>query len=112
MSGFAYLYIDQGTDFNHIINITDDVTNDAIDIAGFNVAAQMRRGYYSKTPSGNLVCTISNSGEGEITLSMTAANTANLKPGRHVFDVRTIDTNNNTSRILEGIITVNPSVTK
>jgi hypothetical protein len=109
MTGFAYLYIDQGANFNHIINLSDDVTNDYLDVT---VQAQMRRGYYSRNPSGNLTCTITDAANGEITLSMTAANTANLKPGRHVFDIKTTDDDNVISRILEGIITVNPSVTR
>jgi hypothetical protein len=112
MTGFAYLYIDQGADFNHIINLTDEVTNDYLDVTDFTVQAQMRRGFYSRNPSGNITCSITDAGNGEITLSMTSANTSNLKPGRHVFDIKTIDTEDTVSRILEGIITVNPSVTR
>ena len=42
----------------------------------------------------------------------SGANTANIKPGRYVFDVITIDTFNTKNRVLEGTITVTPSVTK
>lgn len=112
MTGFIYLYIDQGADFNHTISLSDEVTNDPLDIDGFEVEAQMRRGPYSKNPSGNLVCQVTDATNGEITMSMSSANTANLKPGRHVFDVKTTSSENIVSRILEGIITVNPSVTR
>lgn len=112
MTSFVYLYIDQGADFNHIINLSDEVTNDYLDIEGFSVQAQMRRGYYSRNQSGNIACSITDASNGEITLSMTAANTANLKTGRHVFDIKTTDDDDRVSRILEGIITVNPSVTR
>ena len=45
-------------------------------------------------------------------MSMTPANTANIKPGRYVFDVITTDSSNNKNRVLEGIITVTPSCTR
>jgi hypothetical protein len=112
MSAYVELYLDQGTTFNNIINLTDDVTNTPINVSGYVVSSQMRRSYYSANISANITCTLSNVANGEITLTMTAANTANIKPGRYLFDVIAIDTSNNTSRILEGIITVTPSITK
>lgn len=112
MAAYVELYVDQGTTFNNIINITDDVTNTPINIAGYTITSQLRRSYYSANITANITCAISNVANGEIVMSMTAANTANIKPGRYVFDVLTVDTYNSTSRILEGIITVTPSVTK
>ena len=112
MAAYVELYIDQGTTFNNIINLTDDVTNTPINVSGYVVTSQMRRSYYSANISANITCTLSNVANGEITMSITAANTANIKPGRYLFDVKTLDTYNQTSRILEGIITVSPSITK
>ena len=112
MSAYVELYIDQGTSFNNVINLTDDVTNTPINIAGYTAISQLRRSYYSANASANITCTITNASNGELTLSMTAANTANLKPGRYVFDVKTVDELNTTSRVLEGIITVTPQVSK
>lgn len=112
MAAYVELYLDQGTTFNNIINLTDDVTNTPINVSGYVVTSQMRRSYYSANISANITCTLSNVANGEITMSMTAANTANIKPGRYLFDVKTLDSYNNTSRILEGIITVSPCITK
>lgn len=112
MSAYVELYIDQGTTFNNVINLTDDVTNTPINIAGYTATSQLRRSYYSTNASANITCTITNAANGELTLSMTASNTANLKPGRYVFDVKTVDTSNTTSRVLEGVITVTPQVSK
>lgn len=112
MAAYVELYIDQGSTFNNIINLTDDVTNSPINVSGYIVTSQMRRSYYSANISANISCVLSNVANGEITMSMTAANTANIKPGRYVFDVKAIDTYNSTSRILEGVITIIPSVTK
>ena len=111
MSAYVELYLDQGTTFNNIINLTDDVTNTPIDISGYTITSQMRRSYYSANISANITCTLSNVANGEVVMSMTPANTANIKPGRYVFDVITTDSSNNKNRVLEGIITVTPSVT-
>lgn len=112
MAAFVELYIDQGTTFNNVINITDDVTNAAINIYGYTATSQMRRSYYSANISANITCTITNASNGELTMSMTSANTANIKAGRYVFDLKVTDTANTTSRILEGIVNITPQVTK
>jgi hypothetical protein len=112
MSAYVELFLDQGTTFNNVINLTDDVTNTPINISGYTATSQLRRSYYSANASANITCTITNAANGELTLSMTPANTANLKPGRYVFDVKTVDGSNTTSRVLEGVITVTPQVSK
>ena len=112
MAGFVELYIDQGSSFTNIINLTDDITNVSINTSGYTVISQMKRSYYSANASANITCTITNPSNGEITMTMTAGETANIKAGRYVFDVKTIDAYSSTSRILEGIITVLPQVSK
>ena len=112
MAAYIELVIDQGTTFNNIINITDDVTNAAVNVSGYSFESQIRRSYYSANITANITCSINNAANGEVTMNMTAANTANIKPGRYVFDVKSIDTFDVVNRILEGIITINPSVTK
>lgn len=112
MAAYAELYLDQGTTFNNVINLTDDVTNAYINVAGYTVRSQMRRSYFSANASANITCTITDAANGEITMSMTAANTALLKAGRYLYDLEVVDVAGNTSRILEGIITVTPEVTR
>ena len=112
MAAYIELVIDQGTTFNNIINITDDVTNAAVNVSGYSFESQIRRSYYSANITANIICTITNASNGEVTMSISASNTANIKPGRYVFDVKSTDDLNAVSRILEGIITINPSVTK
>jgi hypothetical protein len=53
-----------------------------------------------------------NAANGDVRFSLNAASTANIKAGRYVFDIKQINTSNVTSRMFEGIITVNPQVTK
>ena len=110
MAAYVELYMDQGATFNNVINITDDVTNTPVNVSGYTVTSQMRRSYYSVNATANIVCTITDASNGEVTMSLSAANTANIKAGRYLFDVKTVDTLDVVSRILEGIITVTPQV--
>lgn len=104
--------IGQGTTFNNIIYMTDDSTNDVINTYGYSVSSQIRRSYYSANISANMTCTFSNTANGELTISMGANTTANLRAGRYVFDVVVTDTSNVITRLVEGIITITPSVTR
>ena len=50
---------------------------------------------------------------GKVTISLTAAQTAAVKAGRYVYDVEITGTSPvETLRVLEGLITVTPEVTK
>lgn len=112
MASYVELFIDQGTTFKNTINLTDDTTNVAINVYGYSVSSQIRRSYYSANITANITCNISNVSNGEITMSITSANTTNIKAGRYVFDVVTLDPLNVKTRVLEGIISINPQVTK
>lgn len=112
MAGYVELFLDQGATFNSVINIVDDMTNTPLDLTNFEVQSQMRRSYYSSSPSANIKCVVSNASNGEITMSMTAANTSNIKAGRYLFDLKTTDSDGNVNRAIEGIITVTPNVTR
>jgi nucleoside-triphosphatase THEP1 len=112
MAAYVELYMDQGSDFNSVIQLTDDLTNEDINVAGYIVTSQLRRSYYSANASASLVCSITDAASGEITLSLAAANTANLKPGRYLFDVKLVDEVGVTSRPVEGIIEVLPQVSR
>jgi len=112
MAAYVELYMDQGTTFRNVINLTDDLTNSYINVSGYQVRSQMRRSYYSANATANLVCTITDSANGEISITLAAANTSNIKAGRYLFDLETVDRSNITVRVLEGIITVTPEITR
>ena len=71
----------------------------------------MRKSYYS-TSNTIITSTITGNANGEITLSMTAANTANLTPGRYVYDLLITSPTSVKTRVVEGIATILPSVTR
>jgi len=110
MAGYAELTIEQGADFNTTINVNDG-TGAAQNLTSYTAAAQMRKSYYSTT-ANSFTVTISNAGAGEITMAMTSANTANLTAGRYFYDLVMTSGSNIKTRVVEGIVTVLPSVTR
>lgn len=112
MAAYVELIIDQGATFNNVINLSDDITNSNVNISGYVVRSQMRRSYYSANATANITCTITNATQGEITMNLNANTTANIKAGRYLFDLETVDTLGTVSRVLEGIITVTPGITR
>lgn len=111
MADYVELYIDQGADFESTIVLQDDVTNLLQNVEGYVVTGTMRRSLLSPNTSGTLVCTITDTSSGEILISMNASNTANLRTGTHLFDIKT-RINSKYERLIEGIIIVTPSITK
>lgn len=112
MAAYVELFMDQGANFNNVINLSDDITNASLNIQGYQVRSQMRRSYYSANATANIVCNVTDFANGEITMSMTAANTALIRAGRYLFDLETVNRDGITNRVLEGIVTVTPRITK
>jgi hypothetical protein len=71
----------------------------------------MRKSYYA-TSYKIITSTITGTANGEITLSMTSANTANLTPGRSVFDLLITAPDSTKTRVIEGIVVISPGVTQ
>jgi hypothetical protein len=103
------LFIDQGTDYSTSINLTDDDDN-IVSLTGYTAQGQIRKTYSSST-SVSFTVSIT-AATGTVTLQLTAVQTANIVAGRYVYDVFVTDSGNTTSRILEGIVTITPRVTR
>lgn len=110
MAAFSEIVVEQGTTFSTTINV-EDSQGSAVNLFGFVAASQIRKSYYSST-ANNFTATITGTANGEITLSMTAANTANLTPGRALYDLLITSPVGVKTRVIEGIVTITPSVTR
>jgi hypothetical protein len=109
MATKANIVVDQGTTFSTSINLTDDDGN-PVDLTGYTGRSQMRK-HYTSTNSQSFSVSL-NSQQGSITLSMSANQTSNIVPGRYVYDVEIASGANVISRVVEGIVTVTPEVTR
>lgn len=105
----ANLVIDQGNDFVANIDLSDP-TGAVYDLSGYTVAAQMRKNYASS--SATSFGSSHNSNGGQITLTLSHATTETLDPGRYLYDVEITSSGGTKTRVVEGIVTVTPGITR
>jgi len=110
LAEYVELSIEQGTTFSTTINVNES-DGTAKDLSTYSARSQMRKSYYSSSAKDFTMVKTDSAG-GEITMSMTAANTSNLTPGRWVYDVEIEDSGGVVTRIFEGIVVVMPGVTR
>ena len=109
MATKANLVIDQGSTFSSDLSLTDE-NGDPLVLDGYTANSQIRR-WYSSTNAAATFTTSINTSSAVITLTLTANQTSSLVAGRYVYDVEISD-GTEVSRIVEGIVTVTPQVTR
>lgn len=114
-AGYQDQYIEKGTDFVSQLTLKDSYGS-PYDLSYFSVNSVAKISYISSNVALQFTSDIIDAANGVIQLSANAATTANVVPnyvGRLVYDVVITDTNSGAkSRVLEGQITVSPSVTQ
>lgn len=105
----ANLVIDQGTDYSTSISLQND-TGESANLVGYTANAQIRK-TYSSSNAHTFTATVDDTA-GIIILSLTDTQTANITAGRYVYDVYVTDDVGVVSRIVEGIVTITPRVTR
>lgn len=108
---YAELTVDQGTTFESTIDLVGD-DGAAINVAGYIFNGQVRKSYYSTKVAANITISVTNTANGNLMISIPANTTANIKAGRYLYDIKMKDSSNVVTRIVEGIITITPQVTK
>ena len=111
MAAYVEITIEQGANLTSTVTV-NDTQGDSVNLTTYSASAQLRKSYYSSS-ANTLTATITGNANGQITLSMTAANTSNLTPGRYVYDlIIRNSTDNSVTRVVEGTAVVLPSVTR
>jgi hypothetical protein len=100
--------IDQGATFSTSFLFLN-ADGDPIDFTSYTANSQMRKAYSSST-AHDFTVALANSGQ--ITISMSANTTGAITAGRYVYDVEVQDTSGIRTRMVEGIATVTPQVTR
>ena len=109
MATKANLVIDQGSTFSSDLYLTDENGSPLI-LDGYSANSQVRKWYTSANASASFT-TFINVSSASINLTLSANQTSNLVAGRYVYDVE-INNGSTVSRVVEGIITVTPQVTR
>jgi hypothetical protein len=110
-AGYSELFLEQGATFNTSITL-DDVNGSPFNLVNYSASSQMRKSYYSTSAAATFTISTGDSpNQGVIYLNLDSANTANIYPGRYVYDVYVTDSLSRV-RVLEGIVNVTPQATK
>lgn len=102
--------IDQGSDFSVNLDLTNETTEQPIDLTGYTGRAQFRKSVYSTNSTSFGVNLGGNTGV--LTLSLPAASSSNVYPGRYLYDIEIVSPSNTVTRVVEGIVTITPEITK
>ena len=98
MASISNIFIDQGATFTTTVTVTD-ANDSAVNLSGYSVAAQIRKSHQSTSSVA-------------FTASVSPTQTATLEAGRFVYDVVITASGGTKTRVVEGQVTVNPSVTR
>lgn len=103
------LIINQKASFQVTFTVKDN--GSIVNLANYTASAKYKQTY--QTPDNQAVAitsTIANAVLGQVSISLTAAETALLQPVKYVYDVAIIDGNGFKTRIVEGSMRVSPGV--
>jgi hypothetical protein len=108
----TYLDIDQGSDYSLEL-VLENANGTPMNLSDFTVYSQFRKSYNSTT-AYNFVTSIPQPTQGKIKLQLSGVVSSQIKPGRYIYDVEIISSSpvNNKTRVVEGIVTINPEITK
>ena len=110
MSNVVNLFVDQGVDFYRTMTIVD-INNAPLNISNYTIAGQVRKNYTSSANTTMQVL-ITDAPHGKVSMSLTNTQTDSLTDLRYVYDVEITSPDNKKYRILEGVMTVTPQVTR
>jgi hypothetical protein len=108
MSSRVNISIDQGASFNTQINL-NYANGSSINLASYSAKAQIRKTYTSANTYSFTTAVYAN---GLLTLALSSNTSNSMSYGRYVYDVIVKDSGGYTSRVIEGQVTINPSVSR
>jgi len=106
------LVINSGSDFSQSFTLEGSDNNSPFNLTNYEVNAQMRKWSGSSTAIDFSTSVEFPSTSGKILISLSSANTVNIKPGRYVYDVMIADPYGIKNRVIEGMVLVREGVTR
>ena len=115
MATISNLNIDAAADYQSTVTVSSlasDGTETAFDLTNYTASASLRKNYASSSKT-DFTCNIdSPASNGNVTIILTDTQTAALDRGRYVWDMIITSPGGTITRVVEGVVTVNPSVTR
>jgi tRNA threonylcarbamoyladenosine modification (KEOPS) complex Pcc1 subunit len=115
-AGYHHFIIEQGATFGQTLTLKDS-SDSLINLTGYT-SAEMDLRETPESSSEVLTLTTANNrvtlggSAGTVTLSISAADTANLTAGDGVFDLEVVDGSSRVYRILEGTYTIRRNISR
>lgn len=103
------IYIDQGTTFTMSFAMTNP-DGTPVDLTGYTGRSYMKKEYTDSTYYSFTVDVGGNTGV--ITISLTPDYSSSIEAGRYFYDLELESSANVVTRIIEGLCTINPEVTR
>ena len=111
MASILNQVIDQGSTFSKQITVYETDGSTIQNLTGYTASSQLRK-IYTSTAYTTINATNNSPTSGIIIMSLTATQTAALKSGRYVYDLQITAADSTVTRVIEGVITFRPEVTK
>ena len=111
MATISNLFINQDTDFSTTVTVNDS-SGSALNLTSYTALSMIRKTYQSTTATTFTSTFAADRTTGQITISLTDAQTALLEDGRYVYDLVVTDNSGIKTRVVEGIATVTPGVSR
>ena len=115
-AGYHHFIIEQGATFGQTLTLKDS-SDTVINLSGY-ASAEMDLRETPESASPVITLTTANSrislggAAGTVTLSISAADTANLTAGDGVYDLEVVDGSSGVYRILEGTYTIRRNISR
>jgi hypothetical protein len=104
------LYVDQGSFFRTYVTVSN--TDGApLDLTNYTVASQMRKSYQSST-AYNFTGSITNPVQGRVRIELSSEQSRLIPAGKYLYDLEVTAPNGEKTRVVEGIVLINPEITK
>lgn len=110
MATVSNLFVDAGANYSNIITVA--ATNgQPLNLTGYTVASQMRKSYQSST-AYNFTASVYDAATGKVRLQLTSDQSGAIPGGRWLYDVEITSPSGTKTRVVEGIVTINPQITQ
>ena len=106
------IVINSGSDFSQSFTLEGSDDNSPLNLTDYEVDAQMRKWSGSSTAITFATSVEFPSTSGKILISLSSADTVNIRPGRYVYDIVITDSFEVKSRVIEGMVLVREGVTR
>ena len=110
MATISNLFVDAGANYSNIITVSAS-NGQALNLTGYTVASQLRKSY-SSSQSFAFTASVYDAASGKIRLQLTPTQSESIPAGRWLYDVEISSPSGTKTRVIEGIVTVNPQITQ